>query len=124
MKFVHSLVIFSTLALSCQSQFINFQKNLHLRQQQLQLSPDWEDGLKQRLEKVNQNRAPDEIIDIHTVLQTLIRLLKGPSFPTAVAKNISQQCIDDSKQYLQHLTNFTPWARQSKKSFFNNISYK
>ena len=124
MKFVHSLVVFSTLALSCQSQLINFQKNLHLRQQQLQLSPDWEDGLKQRLEKINQNRAPDEIIDIHTVLQTLIRLLKGPSFPTAVAKNISQQCIDDSKDYLKHLYTFTPWARQSKNRFFNNISYK
>ena len=124
MKFVHSLVVFSTLVLSCQSQLINFQKNLHLRQQQLQLSPDWEDGLQQRLEKVNQNRAPDEIIDINTILQTLIRLLKGPSFPTAVAKNISQQCIDDSKEYLHHLTNFTPWAGQSKKSFFNNISYK
>ena len=124
MKFVHSLVVFSTLVLSCQSQLINFQKNLHLRQQQLQLSPDWEDALKQKLEKVNQNRAPDEIIDINTILQTLIRLLKGPSFPTAVAKNISQQCIDDSKEYLQHLTNFTPWARQSKKSFFNSISYK
>ena len=85
----------------------------------MQISSEWNQGLQQRLEEVNQNRNTANKIDESTVLGELFRLLKGTSFPTAVATNISQQCIDDSQKYVAALYHGKKWALESKKQLFH-----
>lgn len=53
----------------------------------------------------------DAITELHNVLVAL----KSSAFPTAVAKNISQQCLEDSQKYVHSLyVNTSLWAIQSK----------
>ena len=66
-------------------------------------------------EKLPDYRAQSEVF---TALHNVLAALKSSSFPTAVAKNISQQCIDDSQTYVHHLfVNTSLWALQSKSDF-------
>ena len=43
-----------------------------------------------------------------------IQIFLASYFPTAVAINISQQCIDDSKIYFRGFLQFENWALQSE----------
>lgn len=53
--------------------------------------------------------------DIVQRLHNVLVSLKSSSFPTAVASNISQKCIDDSQTYVHSLyTSLSQWALQSK----------
>jgi hypothetical protein len=53
--------------------------------------------------------------DAMSVIANVFSALKSSSFPTAVAKNISQQCLEDSQFYVRNLyANQSLWALQSK----------
>jgi|688.fasta_scaffold645582_1 hypothetical protein len=53
--------------------------------------------------------------DAMSAIQNIFLALKSSSFPTAVAKNISQQCLEDSRFYVRNLyANQSLWALQSK----------
>lgn len=53
--------------------------------------------------------------DALSAVQTIFSALKSSAFPTAVAKNISQQCLEDSQLYVRNLyANRSLWALQSK----------
>jgi hypothetical protein len=55
--------------------------------------------------------------DLTSLLHNVFTALKSSSFPTAVASNISQQCLQDSQLYVHSLyTNRSLWALQSKKT--------
>ena len=75
------------------------------------------------------DQLPDEPVHWRAVLQNIhdfLKLLKSSSFPTAVAKNISQQCTDDSVHYVHSYYNLSLWALQSKwsQSFFTKFIFK
>lgn len=53
--------------------------------------------------------------DALSAVQTIFSALKSSAFPTAVARNISQQCLEDSQLYVRNLyANRSLWALQSK----------
>lgn len=74
----------------------------------------WNEGMLEQLDKAN--------MDLSSTWSHVFRLMKGTSFPTAVATNISQQCIEDSKTYVRHLLKWkpSPWALQSKHLYLSN----
>ena len=49
-------------------------------------------------------------------VKLLLDVLKSSTFPTAVAKGISPQCLNDSKRYVDSLAKAELWALQSKHS--------
>lgn len=56
-----------------------------------------------------------ENFDLMSLLRKIFVALKSSSFPTAVAHNISQQCLEDSQFYVRNLyANRTLWALQSE----------
>lgn len=66
--------------------------------------------------QLEESKAGDDLNVIELLVDLLVRL-KSSNFPTAVATNISQQCIDDSQSYVRHLYfNTTLWALQSEYS--------
>ncbi|XP_046461507.1 nose resistant to fluoxetine protein 6-like [Daphnia pulex] len=55
--------------------------------------------------------------DLTSTLHNVFAALKSSSFPTAVAKNISQQCLQDSQYYVHNLyANQSLWALQMQES--------
>lgn len=60
----------------------------------------------------------DAKLNIRGWFHNLLVQLVSTSFPTAVASNISQQCQNDSIQYVHNLYRVNgSWARQSKFVF-------
>lgn len=60
----------------------------------------------------------EKIDDFATSLHDVFVALKSSSFPTAVATNISQKCLEDSQFYVHSLyTNRSLWALQSESKF-------
>lgn len=53
----------------------------------------------------------------------ILQLLFASNFPTAVATNISSQCIEDSQLYVEALSNRTQWALMSIKNIEITYSY-
>ncbi len=73
----------------------------------------WGNAINEQLEQ-----QPGESYDFMSLLRQVFTALKSSSFPTAVANNISQQCLDDSQFYVNSLyTNQSRWAIQSKFVF-------
>lgn len=52
----------------------------------------------------------------------VLRLLYSSNFPTAVASNISLQCVEDSQRYALAVTQQVKWALMSKFIFLK-LSY-
>ena len=50
-------------------------------------------------------------------IHQLVKLIRGHSFPTAIASNISDQCIQDSLHYVHSYYNLEAWALKSTPSF-------
>ena len=94
------LFIFSLILISSQAQF-RPETQFSLKRPTL---PHW-DELK--------GNSVDTVAAIDVIHQ-LLKALKSSSFPTAVAKNISQQCIDDSVHYVHSYYNLSLWALESK----------
>lgn len=60
--------------------------------------------------------------DALSAVQAIFSALKSSAFPTAVAKNISQQCLEDSQLYVRNLyVNRSLWALQSKSLFISSL---
>lgn len=73
---------------------------------------NWEKLVNHSQEQV---KDTGENIDFISLLRQIVYALKSSSFPTAVAHNISQQCLEDSQFYVRNLyANQTLWALQSK----------
>ena len=71
-------------------------------------------------EQLNANY--EESFDFTSLLENIFIALKSSSFPTAVAHNITQQCLIDSQFYVRSLyTNLTLWALQSKSIRWREI---
>lgn len=52
--------------------------------------------------------------DASSIIHNVLAALKSSSFPTAVANNISQRCLEDSQYYVHSLyANRSLWALQS-----------
>jgi hypothetical protein len=94
------LFIFSLILISSQAQF-RPDTQFSLKRPTL---PIW-DELKRN--------SVDTVAAIDVIHQ-LLKALKSSSFPTAVAQNISQECIDDSVLYVHSYYNLSLWALQSK----------
>lgn len=59
----------------------------------------------------------EAINDYDTLLHEVFVTLKSSSFPTAVATNISEKCLEDSQFYVHSLyVNRSLWALQSKST--------
>ncbi len=68
-------------------------------------------------EPVKWNQDPEhDPVPINDVLQ----LLFASNFPTAVASNISTQCVADSQRYISSLAKQTKWALMSR--FMNDLT--
>jgi hypothetical protein len=84
----------------------------------------WRNVISQQLQKTGAT------FDLTSTLHNIFAALKSSSFPTAVAKNISQQCLQDSQFYVHNLyANQSLWSLQSKLklkllSFIFSMSYK
>lgn len=62
-----------------------------------------------------QLKETGERFNARDLLHNILVALKSSHFPTAVASNISQQCIEDSQYYVHSLyVNQSLWALQSK----------
>lgn len=90
------------------------------RSQQLLMNPislmdedqSWETLRKTIDEQLEESGSA---FDFMALLHNVFAALKSSSFPTAVANNISQQCLEDSQLYVHSLyTNRSLWALQSK----------
>lgn len=58
--------------------------------------------------------------DTSTLIHNVFAALKSSSFPTAVANNISQQCLEDSQYNVHNLyANQIQWALQSKLNIYD-----
>lgn len=56
-----------------------------------------------------------DVYDTASLIHDLVVALKSSSFPTAVASNVSKQCLEDSQNYVHSLyQNRSLWALQSK----------
>ena len=82
-------------------------------QQNPSAAQNWETFKKEMLEQPEEMRG---LIDrIRSFIHTVFEALKSSSFPTAVAKNISQLCKQDSLDYVHNLYSLNSlWALQSK----------
>lgn len=83
----------------------------------LKILPEGEGGNWEKLKSNIQEQleANGESFDLTSLLERIFVALKSSSFPTAVAQNITQQCLEDSQFYVRSLyTNQTLWALQSK----------
>ena len=82
-------------------------------QQNPSTAQNWETFKKEMLEQPEEMRG---LIDrIRSFIHTVFEALKSSSFPTAVAKNISQLCKQDSLDYVHNLYSLNSlWALQSK----------
>lgn len=107
MKWIWTIAICLCLTQVQSQQFLNPGFNHLLRD-----DPAWtaiSDTIKGQLEETG------ILLDIGQLLHNFFATLKSSSFPTAVARNISQQCIDDSQSYVHNLYfNRSLWALQSK----------
>ena len=69
------------------------------------------------------------VYDALAQLHNILAALKSSAFPTAVAKNISQKCLEDSQEYVHSLyRNTSLWALQSKfisilSNYFDDCNY-
>jgi hypothetical protein len=97
----------------CQSQqFLN--PNLIISAESERTFEQWGIAINEQLE---QQQSGDSY-DFMSLLRQVFTALKSSSFPTAVANNISQQCLEDSQFYVNSLyTNQSRWAIQSKLFF-------
>jgi hypothetical protein len=69
----------------------------------------WKNVFNQHLQKTGAT------FDLTSTLHNIFAALKSSSFPTAAAKNISQQCSQDSQFYVHNLyANQSLWSLQSK----------
>jgi hypothetical protein len=69
----------------------------------------WRNVISQQLQKTGAT------FDLTSTLHNIFAALKSSSFPTAAAKNISQQCSQDSQFYVHNLyANQSLWSLQSK----------
>jgi len=108
------------LVIACQSQFIHQAGENVLKENEVQLE-SWsrlKNAVLERLQEVNQEGGTGELFTIGSTLEEAFKLLRGPSFPTALATNISQQCSDDSRAYVKALYSkkAPAWATQMKES--------
>lgn len=75
---------------------------------------NWQPFENSVLEQLEQTGAVPNALSL---LHNLLAALMSSSYPTAVAKNISQQCLLDSQEYVHSLyVNTSLWALQSKSS--------
>ena len=67
-----------------------------------------------------QSEENGKFIHLLSLIKKIFVALESSSFPTAVAKNISQQCLEDSQFYVRNLySNRTLWALQSKLFYYH-----
>jgi hypothetical protein len=96
------------------------------------ISPESERSFDKWRNVINQQlQETGATFDLTSTLHNIFAALKSSSFPTAVAKNISQQCLQDSQFYVHNLyANQSLWSLQSKLKLkllsfiFSSISYK
>jgi hypothetical protein len=95
------------------------------------ISPESERSFEKWRNVINQQlQETGATFDLTSTLHNIFAALKSSSFPTAVAKNISQQCLQDSQFYVHNLyANQSLWSLQSKLklkllSFIFSMSYK
>jgi len=108
-----SLLVALVLVSSSQSQIIDPQDSNVLEQEQLDWS-EWLEDIHHHMEESNQQRGDDPEVHLSSFWGEILQLLEASSFPTAVAKDINQKCIDDSKSYVKSLATGHLWALQSK----------
>ncbi len=80
------------------------------------ISPESERSFEKWRNVINQQlQETGATFDLTSTLHNVFAALKSSSFPTAVAKNISQQCLQDSQIYVHNLyANQSLWSLQSK----------
>jgi hypothetical protein len=80
------------------------------------ISPESERSFEKWRNVINQQlQETGATFDLTSTLHTVFAALKSSSFPTAVAKNISQKCSQDSQFYVHNLyANQSLWSLQSK----------
>jgi hypothetical protein len=83
---------------------------------ELIISPESERSLEKWRSIINEQIQETEAAsDLASLLHNVFAALKSSSFPTAVAQNISQQCLQDSQLFVHNLyTNQSLWSLQSK----------
>lgn len=80
----------------------------------------WRDIINEQLQQ-----ETGTVFDLTSLIHNIFASLKSSSFPTAVAHNISQQCLEDSQLYVHNLyRNQSLWSLQSKSIFLNVIIYR
>lgn len=111
MKFVTSILLnFLFLLTEIQSQFL-------LNSISPVVDQRWE---AYAIAVAEQLKATEDFYDTRGLFHNILAALKSSHFPTAVAKNISQQCIEDSQFYVHNLyVNRSLWALQSKSQSNN-----
>lgn len=118
MNSVWSLLTALILVSVCQSQSVDLSNAL--RVEPVDISPEWVEQLQQQLEEVKRDRAGSQKIPFSSFWKKLFQVLEAHSFPTAVATNISQKCMEDSQIYLKSQATHL-WAMQSKSSSSNIV---
>ena len=80
------------------------------------ISPESERSFETWKSIINEQLQETEAtFDLKSLLHNVFAALKSYSFPTAVAQNISQQCLQDSQLFVHNLyTNQSLWSLQSK----------
>lgn len=108
MKFVTSILLnFLFLLTEIQSQFL-------LNSISPVVDQRWE---AYAIAVAEQLKATEDFYDTRGLFHNILAALKSSHFPTAVAKNISQQCIEDSQFYVHNLyVNRSLWALQMQES--------
>ena len=77
----------------------------------------WRDIINEQLQQ-----ETGTAFDLTSLIHNIFASLKSSSFPTAVAHNISQQCLEDSQLYVHNLyRNQSLWSLESK-SIFNFLN--
>ena len=81
------------------------------------ISPDSERQTFAKWKNIINEQLEEEgkFIHLFSHIKQIIVALESSSFPTAVAKHISPQCLEDSQLYVRNLYgNKSLWALQSK----------